>query len=1618
MSFNDILAKYREISFSERDKGTRFERLMRAYLMTDPKYTAIFKDVWLWEDFFARGELGGVDTGIDLVAETIGGNYWAIQCKCYLESKTIEKDDVDTFLSTSGRYFHTPTGEQTGFFARLWISTTDKWTSNAENALKGQAIEVQRIHLYDLANAPVDWDVLESGVHGNGARAAKHKLRPHQEEAVNDTVEYFKYADRGKLIMACGTGKTFTALRIAEREADGFALVLVPSIALVGQTLNEWTAHAETPINPICVCSDPKVSQTRRKGGSDYYDAFGTIDLALPATTDPAKITGQYRAFKPGGLTVIFSTYHSIGAIEAAQKEGLPEFGLVICDEAHRTTGVTLSGDDEAVFVHVHDNGRIKAKKRLYMTATPRLYHDDAKAKAKLHDAVLCSMDDPEIYGDEIHRIGFGKAVEKNLLSDYKVLVFTVSDRDIPASFQKVIADSKTSELPADAGAKIVGCLNALSKQVWGPGSESLIESDPEPMHRAVAFCQSIENSKDITKMFNLIAAKYIEETDKRKNSIVGVEARHIDGTMNAPKREDLLGWLKSDGSGAAECKILSNVRCLSEGVDVPALDAVMFLSARNSQVDVVQSVGRVMRRAEGKKYGYIIIPVLIPSDVEAELAMEDNERYKVVWTVLNALRAHDDRFNAVVNKIELNTKRPDKIIIGGVAPQYEDDDGVGGRTGQMYEQTKLDFENFEQLQNVIYARLVQKVGSRRYWEDWARSVAAIAERQIANIAGVVSSGKSKEVFDTFLNDMQTSIDASITHGRAVEMLAQHSITAPVFDALFEDYAFAKRNTVSVAMDLMLDELRASGGMENDFEELKAFYKNVHERAAGIDNAEGRQRVIIELYNNFFKAAFPKMTDQLGIVYTPVEVVDFIINSVSDILKAEFGRSLADENVNIFDPFTGTGTFVARLIQSGHIRGADLTRKYQNELFANEIVLLAYYIACVNIENAYHDALGQKDYEPFSGIALTDTFQAWEDNAPQYSLLDENTGRIKKQNAAPITVIIGNPPYSVGQKSANDNAQNNSYPRIDEAIAKSYAALSEATNKNALYDSYIRAFRFATDRLRGGDGIICYVSNGAWLDGSSTAGFRKSIVREFSKIYVFNLRGNQRTSGELSRKEGGKIFGSGSRTPVSIALLVKRAGFEGEAEILYRDIGDYLKREEKLAMLKTLRTFANPAMGLVHIEPNGHGDWITSRSEVFQTFVPLASENKFDEKTKSVFTVNSRGLETTRDVWIYNFSKEAVLKNMKSMIEFYNSQIGEPTPNFESSKISWSESLMNLWKRGQAVQFDETKIFEGIYRPFTKQQLYYGEKMIHRRGQFDEFFPTPDFENLIICVSGVGVTKDFTVIMANMIADLECVGKSQCFPLYYYEIAEEQTTLFDETEGADVNYARRDGISDFILKTARNLYGSAVKKEDIFFYVYGFLHSPKYRTDFADDLKKALPQIPLINGREDFWAFSKAGRELADLHLGYENAAPLPEVVVRGLSREKRMYGDYGEIETAESRVVSFGYAAAEAMKLRVEKMRFADKDSKDVIVYNEHITVSGIPARAYDYIVNGKSAIEWVMERYQVKVDKDSGIANDPNLYAKESGKPDYIFNLLLSVISVSVKTMEIVDTLPELNW
>lgn len=1635
ITFKDILARFRKESITEHDKGAKFEKLIKRWFLTDPEYANILEKVWLWDEFPGKESLGGIDLGIDLVAKTDEGKYWAIQCKCYKEDAVMSKSMVDSFISNANRVFVDDEMHTSRFDKMVWVSTSSHWGKNALEATKHQTIQFIPIYANRLQYSSVNWKELVEGKQGKEALLAGKTIRPHQIEALDKAHEYFKNHDRGKLIMACGTGKTYTSLKIIENETKGKGMVLfmVPSIALLSQGMQNWTTDSEYKIKPVCICSDASASRF------EDDDENNLLDMSFPASTNVDTIVKQLKTYqKNGEFIVVFSTYQSIDVVAAAQAQLLKEndgkfgvFDYIVCDEAHRTTGAKSKVKNESSFTKIHNNEYVKGVKRLYMTATPRYYKDSVKKNAEEKDFILWSMDDESIYGKEFYRIGFGKAVSLGLLTDYKVLVLTVSEDELSDDLKDKLKDD--TELNADDYTKLVGCLNGLSKRIKGDKGVTLIE-DPSKMHRAVVFCSSINRGKrsnggicstEFASEFPKLAKLYKEKdvNENERDNVLDIEVQHIDGSMNAQLRSEKIDWLKEDTGDDNKCRILSNVRCLSEGVDVPALDAVVFASARDSQVDVVQSVGRVMRSfhkgmADEKKYGYIIVPVVLPPGANPDdILGKESHRFKVVWDILNALRAHDDQFNATVEKINLNKNKPSKVTIGTI-PGYsfsmrdggsvsghdEDGEAVEGSKQLSQEEIAQELEiKFGKMQEGIYARLVEKVGDRLYWENWAKKVGDIAQKFIYRIQKLIENGKATKEFDEFLKGLQQNINPSVDRGQAIEMIAQHMITRPVFDALFEKYRFVENNAVSRSMQKMFDILEKED-VDRDTEALANFYEDVRRNVSDIDNLEGKQSIIKTLYEKFFKGAFPLTVEKLGIVYTPIECVDFIIRSVNDVLKSEFDCTLSDENVNILDPFVGTGTFITRLMQSGLIKPEDLERKYRHEIFCNEIVLLAYYIADVNIESVFHELTHRKEYVSYDGICLTDTFQIseHEEGKLDSSWFPENSEHVDKLKRLPIQVIIGNPPYSVGQKSANDNAQNLKYKHLDARIAETYAAHVETTNKNSLYDSYIKAFRWASDKIssNANGGVLSFISNGMWLDGSAHAGFRKCLEREFSKIYVLNLRGNQRTSGELSRKEGGKIFGTGSRTPITITILVKKSDLKSneKATIYYHDIGDYLSKEDKLSLVKKFRSVSSGNVDWQVIHPNEKGDWLNQRDGSFDELIEMTPEKKFKTSSQSWFILNSRGNETGRDTWVYNYSQKVLNNNINIIINEYNKNIGcksKDELNYDETKVSWTSSLISKVLKGQAIH--NVNIFaDAVYRPFCKMRTYRGEDLIHRYGQFREIFPTPDSKNVVICTPSVGDNKEFGCIITNSIPDLHCNQTAQCFPLYWYEESKtRQLSLFDENPESE--YIRHDGISNWILnEVCTRLKLKSIDKEMIFYYIYGFLHSPEYRTMFEADLKKSLPRIPIIEDVDAFRDFYQAGKALAKLHLNYESVAAYDGLEIVDTYHGKNQYEHYAVNP----------------------KMKFPKKDQKDTIIYNDYITIRNIPAEAYDYVVNGKSAIEWLIERYAVTVDKKSGIRNDPNDWSREHENPRYIFDLVCSIVNVSIETMQIVGKLPKLSF
>ncbi|PUA82067.1 DEAD/DEAH box helicase [Nocardioides currus] len=1597
VTIHEVLGELRASALDERDKGDKFERLVQSFLRTDPEWTAKFDDVWTWTEWPERGTRA--DTGIDLVARVRETDtFAAIQCKFYDENSTVSKGDIDSFLSASSK---------AEFSARYIFDTAKGWSRNADETLEGQMVPVQRVDIGYMEDAGIDWSGYSWSTPEVLPTTGPKTLRPHQSRALDDVRRGLSTADRGRMIMACGTGKTFTSLRIAEDlvGVGGSVLFLVPSIQLMSQSLREWMVNREVDIRPFAVCSDVRVGRKT----SDDAD-LSTVDLTEPATTDAATLAARMGVGRHSSprMTVVFATYQSIDVVAEAQRLGVPGFDLVVCDEAHRTTGVTLAGQDESHFVKVHDGDYLKADRRLYMTATPRVFGDAVRKKATDAEALLADMSDETIFGPELHRLGFGDAVEADLLTDYKVLVLSVDESYVAEHFQSAMAQS--GEIALGDAAKLIGCWNGLRKHF---GKDDL-GGDDAPMRRAVAFAKDIKASKLAAGSFPVMVDRARQdETDDRAD--LRVEARHVDGTMGIHERNTHLAWLKEEPPVDA-CRVLTNARCLSEGVDVPALDAVLFLTPRGSQVDVVQSVGRVMRKAPGKQLGYIVLPIVVPSGVSPEEALRDNERYKVVWQVLQALRSHDERFHAMINQIELNKRKPDRLRIIDVTPRP---DRAARPAEPESEQLALDY-GFDGFRDAMYARIVQKVGERKYWETWAKDVADIAQAHITRINGLLKDPESNpaQEFAEFLAGLRGNLNEGITRDEAIEMLAQHLITRPIFEVLFDDFDFTAHNPVARTMELMLASLDEHN-LAAEQSKLDRFYESVRRRADGLDNAHAKQRVIIELYDRFFSAAFSRTVDRLGIVYTPVEIVDFILHSADQVLRAEFGQGLTDRGVHVLDGFAGTGTFLTRLLMSDLIEPHDLARKYAYELHANEMVLLAYYIAAVNIETIYADVrrelapvLGEErddfgdavpTYEPFPGLVLTDTFQSYEDgDRDDLDIFPENNERIARQRALPITVIVGNPPYSVGQDSANDDNANQSYPTIDAAIRDTYAARSTATNKNSLYDSYIRAIKWASLRIQD-RGVIAFVTNGGWLDANTTDGMRLSLAEDFSAIHVLNLRGNQRTAGEQARREGGKVFGGGSRATVAVTVLVKNPAASGPAAIHYTDIGDYLTREEKLDKVADAATLSG--LEAVVLTPNAHGDWARQRAEDFDTFMPVG-----DKRAPSVFALYSGGLKTNRDAWCYNASKKALATNMQRLVDAYNEGVAAGHRIADETRISWNRSLIADHERSRAHYLRHDAEQVALYRPFTKQVAYFDRALNDMVYRLPAFFPTPLHPNVGFYNVGAGSANPFGVLTSDALPDLHVTGAGsggQYFARWSWQrLSEDTLDLGDGGPMADIveGHRRVDNVTDEALQRWQTAYGPEWTKDDVFFYVYGLLHSSDYRERYAADLKKMLPRIPLVATPEAARAFADAGRALSALHIGYETVEPYP---LAGL--EVGASGDPYDFYAVGAKKMTFGKASA-------EQKAAGERYDRTVIHFNDRITLSGIPEEAYRYQLGARSAIEWIIDRYWVKTDKPSGIVNDPNHWSREVGDPRYILDLLARVVTVSVETMKIVDALPAL--
>lgn len=1419
--------------------------------------------------------------------------------------------------------------------------------------------------------------------------------------------------------------------------------------------MREWTNQARVEMRSLVVCSDAKASKV---GEDDLLDSV--VDVGFPATTNAQALLANYRWTReryPDALIAVFSTYQSMQVVQDAQGAGLPAFGLCICDEAHRTAGTKLAEDEDvASYQIVIDGGRIRADKRLFMTATPKVYGDNVKTKAGEQAAELYSMDDEEKYGPVAYELTFAEAVEKGLLCDYRVVVLAINQDAVPGTRIVVTHGADEAELDIGDEAKIIGCWRGLATHgeeaahrldelegdeaattpdfllvddfdSWDEDGLADALSDPdrriEPLHRAVGFCATIQGSKDIDEAFPKVVEAYVRSTGDVGGP--ACELDHVDGSMDSKVRAKKLAWLAS-GTDPNGCRILTNARCLAEGVDVPSLDAVIFFSPKRSKVDVVQAVGRVMRtfhtgQPNEKRLGYIILPVAIPSEMTPEEALNQSDTFDVVWGVLQALRSHDQRIDAYINSLPMRKARKKGKGLG-LGRKSGQDDSEEPDSGHRPVQTRMELDfGVTDLERAVYAKAVEKCGSKVYWSSWAQDVGRIAQTHVEQIkAAVASDPVAAEAMASFLKSLRDSLNPGVTEQAAVEMVAQHMVTLPIFDALFGDYAFAETNPVSVAITEFLQALRGHGVgdmSESDERSLDELYASVRRRASFCRTDSNRQALIKDLYNDFFSKAFARTSEKLGIVYTPIQIVDYMLHATDRALQREFGRHLCDTGVHVLDPFAGTGSYMAELVSDPELMPAEaLSAKYARELHSNEILLLAYYIMVVNVEYAYHSRVGGA-YVPFEGAVLTDTFQM-DEGADELDLgmFVENSERVLRQQETPITVIVGNPPYSAGQRNANDDNQNEHYPTLEGRIQNTYSAHTDATNKNSLMDSYIEAFRWASDRI-GDEGIVCFVTNAGWLRSEAGAGVRRCFSEEFSSIYVFDLLGNQRTQGEESRRQGGKVFGSGSRAPIAITMLVRNPKSTEHGTIRYFCVGEYKTQAEKLSIVASYRDREPDWETLAQ---DRHGDWLDKRDESWYEFAPMGVQEGTKKTRLGIWDIWSNGLKTNQDAWVWNYSVAQLRKTTRRLADNTNTEVarahGDTTlVTYDTKEYSWTGFMLDHVKRNDPIVYSDGNIITGMYRPYCKQFLYNSKDMNQRFGQPARLFPLikPNECAPNVVISIVFVNRAFSALVTNVMPDIQLSFNGQNFPLYWYEKDDGTSQRLLPNEGEKVirdawggRYVRHDAITDVALEIFRDTYphafaarpkskgGPGVSKGDVFWYVYGILHSPEYRARFATNLQKELPRIPLDEGFEQF---CEAGRALGELHLGYESVEMWPNLKVTGVAPG----GDPGRVE-----------------KLRWGKRKNPEtgKSEKDYteLVYNKRVTISNIPESARAYVVNGRSPLDWMVDRYQVKTDKATGIVNDPNEYSDD---PRYILDLICRLVTVAVKTNEIVGNLPPLK-
>ena len=1403
----EALEQIRESSDSKAALGRKFERLMQNVFRTHPGEfgPARFQEAWLWEEWRRhlkeQGEQDpGTDSGIDIVlqlTEPYGGGLVAVQCK-NLATQKAGTTGVNKFLKEA------LLSEQ--YQELIFVSTTSLTRKAVSDLNKAKATiitgaDIDQWPIGDIRNLINKPEEVEFDVE-------KYTPRDHQEQVLlNIKKKLFEEpeTDRATVIMPCGTGKSVTALWAAERNLPhgGRVLYLVPSIALMSQTLREWATHRDHSLPQVylSVCSD---TQAGRKSGNEDSNIS---ELAIPPTTDAQKIANWLNHDVNKTLQVTFSTYQSLPKIKEAQQAGTPGFDFVICDEAHRTASVKSTQDEDPAFTMIHSNDNIQAAKRLYMTATPRI-SGEGRSKSDTGDDY--SMDDEVTYGEEIYRMSFREAIAQKLLCDYRVLVVAVDEEPAADASNKQRAD-----LDIKASQQLLGVWDALSdpytEGLFREGRPAGVVNPDEVFHikRAIGFCNTIAKSKQAAAHWETLLqdaqmqnqARYRDwaaeqRKDDKVGEVLGIKAKHIDGTMGAHERSETIRWLKEGDSDDYITRIIVNAKCLTEGVDVPALDGIIFMAPKRSRIDIVQAVGRVMRNPDPKKNktGFVIVPILVPKGKTADdpAVLTKGSVWKPVWDILMALRDHDESMDGYLTDAKLVTRKAPVALIDNTseAKKLREADGF-----------PVQGSFWGNLPMTVASMMVDKVSDKRFWSRWGEKVGQLVgniQRRV--YAAATDPATSKEItglLENYKEGMKQALRLeTLSDEDMIELLAQHLVTSPVLDALFHGQEFVKTNPISKelqkACDMLVPQNEAEAsedrlGLMKELKTMENYNARMKRQLHEIDDSDVRLNVLLDLYENFFKHAMPKETNRLGIVYTPVELVDFMWRSVDAVLKENLGikEGISAEEVYVLDPFTGTGTFINRLLTIREqvnnpysdylIKDDDLDRKYFGpsqgkppELHASELLLLAYYIASLKIEEGYRQ---RKQLEPaahaeYEGIALTDSFLDATDHHGQGALqlegIKENNERVAARADLPILIYAGNPPWSDGQDTATEDNPNKEYQELADRIRETYIAKHKeipdtSTSVKAAGNLYVKAIRMATDGLdpkKGG--VVAFVHPNSLTEGTSLAGMRASLREEFSDLYIVNLRGNAYKQGTAVIEEGEKIFGSGSRNGVQITIAVQQPDkpTNQQGTVHYAKVPPALKLPAKLEWLESLGTVLSDQFRIV--PENDRHDWDELREASYQNLIPLCSLNKASEdKLQPLATEHALGVITGCDAYVYDYNREALIDKVASLVDAFNTALWEAwhtikdiglsvdeaivdaTINDDIHIIKWNDrlkkSLTKILKQSVnknsepvEIEIEIERCREVLYRPFIKMWLYEDDRILSSVGTISKMFKNYD----------------------------------------------------------------------------------------------------------------------------------------------------------------------------------------------------------------------------------------------------------------------------------------------------